>query len=377
MYTLIKFVLVSIAVAVYCGVMRVSATTRYEPRSLRGAGGGKEEGVCLTPEILARAQREVQEQIKVHERCQMTIDRLQEEISLLRAGSSIANPASSCLEIHRSQPNARSGFYWIQSPSDSQQSRPVQGFCDMQRRGCCGGGTSGGWLRVAYLDMTDTSHRCPSEWTEVTTIATTEPPMRACARNTPSSGCRSQTYDTKGVSYTQICGRVRGYQFCVSGAFAGFNINRSLTLDDAYVDGVSITRGMPRKHVWTLAIPETDFPGMSATISRCPCTTGQTEVPGIEIPPFVGADYFCESGSTGGVVQGCDLSLGRGVLAADPVWDGQDCRQQSMCCEFNSPPWFCKQLPDSTSDSIEVRLCADRGNMYKDVLVDQIEVYVR
>jgi hypothetical protein len=176
------------------------------------------------------------------------------------------------------------------------------------------------------------------------------------------------------VSYTQICGRVRGYQFCIPEAFGSFNNNQSLTINDAYVDGVSITRGSPREHVWTLAIAETDFPGVAAPTALCPCSSERISV---ETPPFVGSDYFCETGSSGGFVAGCDLSMGMGVFATDPLWDGQECNRQSTCCEFNSPPWFCRQLPESTSDSIEVRLCADQGNMDEDVLVELIELYIR
>lgn len=363
---LIKLALALQLTATACGAVRVSATTRYEPRPLTGGGNG---GACFSQETLAQAQRDIQEQIEIHEGCQANADRLEEEIRLLRAGSSRNNPATSCLEIHQAQPNARSGFYWIQSLSER---NPAEAFCDMQRTECCGMTSTGGWLRVAYLNMTDSSHRCPSEWTEVTN------PVRACARSTPSAGCRSETFDARGVSYTQICGRVRGYQFCTTEAFQGFNSNQSLTINDAYVDGVSITRGSPREHVWTFAIAETDFPGVASGTALCPCTSGATQqMSGVAIPPYVGSDYFCETGFGGGLIGSCDLSTGMGVIATDPLWDGQECNQLSTCCEFNGPPWFCKQLPESTSDSIEVRLCADQGNTDEDVLVELIELYIR
>ena len=362
MKTLIKFTLVLLTAAAWGAVM-VSATTHYEPRPLKGGEGGLRH----SQEILAQVQRDIQEQIEIHEGCQANADRLEEEIRLLRAGSSRIDPATSCMEIHQAQPNARSGFYWIQSSSERS---PAQAFCDMQRTECCGT-ISGGWLRVAYLNMTNSSHQCLSEWTEVTN------PVRACARNIPSAGCRSEIFNTRGVNYTQICGRVRGYQFCIPDAFGSFRNNQSLTINDAYVDGVSITHGSPREHVWTFAIAETDFPGVAARTALCPCTSGLTQISDDEIPPFVGNDYFCETGSSGGLPGSCDLSMGRGVFDMDPLWDDQQCNQASTCCEFNSPPWFCRQLPKSTSDSIEVRLCADRGNTDEDVLVELVELYVR
>ena len=331
----------------------------YKPRPLTG-------GACLSPETIAQAELDIQDQLEMREKCQGNVDSLREEIRQLRAGSSRDFPATSCLEIHQSQPNTRSGFYWIQS---SEERDPVQAFCDM-RRECCGT-TSGGWLRAAYLNMTNSSQQCPSQWTEVNNM------VRACVRNTPSAGCRSEVYDTNGVSYSQICGRVIGYQFCVANAFGSFSANQSLTINDVYVDGVSITRGSPREHVWTFAIAESDFPGAFRT-SLCPCTTGQVQVQDVEIPPFVGTDYFCESGFSGDRPS-CDFSTGLGIHYDDQVWDGQDCRQPSTCCEFNNPPWFCKQLPESTSDSIEVRLCIDhdRNDRFEEVLVELIEIYVR
>ena len=362
-YVLLKFILVITTAAKSC-VVRVSATNapiHYEPRPLEEGGG-----ICLSPEILAQAQKDVEEQLETREGCQANIDLLQEEIRLLRIGSSRDNPATSCLEIHQSQPNAGSGFYWIQSSSERS---PGQAFCDM-RRECCGT-TSGGWLRVAYLNMTNSSHQCPSEWREVNN------PVRACVKNTPSAGCRAEIYDTRGVSYTQICGRVIGYQFCIPDAFESFNNNQSITINDAYVDGVSITHGSPREHVWTFAIAESDFPGVPPVTSLCPCTSGQTQVTGVEIPPFVGSDYFCEAGFSGGLITTCDLDMGMGIFSRDPVWDGQECNQFSTCCEFNSPPWFCKRLPEPTHDSIEVRLCTNQDNMDEDVLVELIEIYVR
>ena len=41
----------------------------------------------------------------------------------------------------------------------------------------------------------------------------------------------------------------------------------------------------------------------------------------------------------------------------DPLWDGEGCRSTSTCCEFNTPPWFYKSLPQNSSDNLELRLC--------------------
>ena len=37
------------------------------------------------------------------------------------------------------------------------------------------------------------------------------------------------------------------------------------------------------------------------------------------------------------------------------------------------PPWFCKQLPQTTTDDIEVRICGDQGIANEDTPVELIE----
>ena len=326
----------------------------YTPRPLPGTS-------CPSSETIARAEQEIQEQLEILGSCEGSISLLEQEIALRRAGTSQELPATSCSQVRQIQPNADSGYYWIRP---TPREVPVQAFCDMSRV-CCGI-TSGGWLRVAYLDMTNASHQCPSQWREVNN------PVRACVKDAPS-GCASAFFDTLRVPYTQVCGRVIGYQYCTPNAFNDVN---GTTIDDAYVDGVSITQGSPRQHVWTFAIAESDFPGQAPASSVCPCTVGQTQMSGEEVPSFVAQDYFCEAGVGNETQPSCDLDLGLGVYESDPVWDGQNCRQgASTCCQFNNPPWFCKFL-DSSTNNLEVRLCADQEDD-QDVLVELIELYVR
>ena len=58
----------------------------------------------------------------------------------------------------------------------------------------------------------------------------------------------------------------------------------------------------------------------------------------------------------------------------DPLWDGQGCGRTSTCCEFNNPPWFCKQLPQSTTNDIELRICGDE---VASNLIEHVEIYIR
>ena len=131
-------------------------------------------------------------------------------IATLQLGT-ISYPVSSCSDIPQYQP---SGEYWIATNSTSS---PVQVYCDMDRTSCsCS--TTGGWMRVANLDMIDSNQNCPDGFRLVNR---TTPPMRTCGRPGPA-GCVSTTYPTYGVEYSRVCGRVIGYQDKSPDAFAPF-----------------------------------------------------------------------------------------------------------------------------------------------------------
>ena len=259
------------------------------------------------------------------------------------------NPASSCKMIPQ---DSLSGNYWIQNTDTGYASLE---YCDMTRT-CCN--STGGWMRVAHLDMTDPSNLCPTGFRNINS------PTRTCGR--PGSGCYSMTFPLDEISYSRVCGRVIAYQYYSSNAFASYFSNRARTIDDAYVDGVSLTHGHnPRKHIWTFA---NAYDENHSDSSRCPCTTASMFT-GI-IPPFVGDDYFCDTGS--------HYSTQKQFYYQDPLWDGGGCLGTSTCCEFNNPPWFCRKLPEPTADDIELRLCADGSYTNdEDIAIEVIELYVQ
>ena len=264
------------------------------------------------------------------------------------------NPVSSCSDISQDSP---SGEYWIQTCS---RNSPVQVYCDMNRT-CCS--TTGGWTRVANLDMTDPSQLCPDGFRLVNR---TTAPLRTCGRPVSINGaCLSTTFPVYGIEYTQVCGRIRAYQDQSPDAFAPYEFNTTLTIDDVYVDGIVLTHGQsPRQHIWTFAaaIYET-----LSDRSACPCTRTDIPYTGV-VPPFIGQDYFCETGSRD--------RFQKHFYANDPLWDGQGCGGTSTCCSFNNPPWFCKQLPQPTTDDIELRLCADQGISDEDTPLEIVELYI-
>ena len=81
--------------------------------------------------------------------------------------------------------------------------------------------------------------------------------------------------------------------------------------------------------------------------------------------------YFCEAGITSGNSEGVFYPDG------DPLWDGEDCRSGSTCCELHGPPYFCKSLTEPTTNDIEVRICADQQFSKEDTPIELIEIFVQ
>ena len=218
----------------------------------------------------------------------------------------------------------------------------------------CGG--TGGWRRVVYLDIRDPNTNCPSGW------QLTSHYKRTCGRvRTSSLSCDSVFFPVSGGDYTSVCGSIRAYQYNRTDAFEAYHDKNVTTIEGAYVAGVSFTHGNPRQHIWTFAAGSSE--DRPTRDDACPCDASIS----ITIPPFVGGDYFCESGVNSG--------SSRGFHPDDPLWDGEGCSSSSSCCSFNNPPYFIKQLPSPTSDPIEARLCRLDGD--EDSPVEFMELYVK
>jgi len=162
-------------------------------------------------------------------------------------------------------------------------------------------------MQVVDIDM-NKDENCPGTWVKTTN------PRRLCLGSL-AVGCASAHFYMKGVTYERICGQAKGYQKGTPDAFAP----RRSSVDSNYVDGISITIGSPRKHVWTHAVGHSD--DYNYLEWNCPCATH----PGPSPPVFVGNDYNCESGDVGtGDVNSYYMS--------DPLWDGSGCTAGNGCC---------------------------------------------
>ena len=280
-----------------------------------------------------------------------------EELLGLQNVSSLLNSISpvSCKDIKTVLPNSSSGYYYVNG-------RNI--YCNMDM--LCGSGE--GWTRLAYLDMSDATQSCPSGFKLYQ-----EGGVRACGRPSDFPSCTSITFPTNGLSYTQICGKVIGYQYASTDAIdPRLYINRfddeHNNLNSYYLDGVSITRGgSPREHVWSLI---SGFYSVIDEVTNCPCNTNSWQAG--QIQKFVGSHYYCESGNPS---SGWDYYF----YYADPLWDGQNCLSlEAPCCTNPNLPWFHRDYGNASStDYLELRICCDEGNSNEDVPVGMYELYIK
>ncbi len=247
-----------------------------------------------------------------------------------------------------------SGYYWINGPFG-----PVGVFCELNPEF----GESGGWVRIANVDMSEQTE-CP-EGLELLTD-----PARMC-RKPVESGCGSASFSTHGLTYSKVCGTVNGYQYYTTGAFYASFFGKGSTIDDYYVDGISLTHGhSPRKHIWTFASGVGE--GTVESYSNCPCSSPHCLYDYI-LPAFIGSDYFCETGN-----RGLWSDTPSQWFTEDLLWDGKGCGANSTCCGGRAGKrWFCKSLPEPTTDDIEIRLCTDEERTNEDVAVAVIELYIQ
>lgn len=282
-------------------------------------------------------------------------DEVTEELNfLLQAnflGKSEDFPADSCRQILDAVSNANSGKYWLRNPDGM----VFQAFCNMNL--VCGNST--GWMRVINLNISDPSQDCP-----LGNFRLASGPIRYCIRINNGFGCDSSVFSVHGMPYRHVCGRASGVQI---GSVDGFlDAHPVREIDTVYTDGVSLTYGsFPRKHIWTFAA------SLSEVFLNCPCSMEDGIPTNRSSPKFVGHNYFCESGAR-------TATIGNSAFPEDDLWDGEMCRGFELpCCTGNfNPPWFFRDLGETETSDIEMRLCIDQGTD-EDVGLKALEIYVQ
>ena len=221
----------------------------------------------------------------------------------------------------------------------------VRVFCDKGLQ--CVGGVTGGWMRVAY-----TYQECPSGFVE-----SNEDGLHQCRIR--ENRCFSVNYPTFNISYSTVCGVVEAYQVGSTDAFRGTS-DPANTIDSNYVDGVSLTHGTsPRQHIWTFAAALDRIGNSTSSGSYCPCQNTTHPQPDMLVPPFaiVGQDYVCDAAEDG--------------LQADLLWVRSGFGTDCLCCDSD----FYKQLPQPTTDDIEMRVCKDEDD--ENIGLSRVVIYVR
>ena len=302
-----------------------------------------------TAEALEQVKQELRDEIVALK--DEVIEALQESLKDDRTcrtqpGNSEACAATSCKEIIDKNPRASSGYYWVKA---YEVVNVTEVFCDFNLTHC---GTKG-WMKVADLNMNDPTQQCPQELRLITS------PKRLCGKSS-SQSCNSVSYSTHGVPYQKVCGQAVGYRYNTPDAFHGPDVD----VDQNYVDGISITYGHPRNHIWTYAA------AWGIHQHSCPCNTN----PAHQSPDFVGSDYYCETGYRAPGAPKYD-----GITYTNhPLWDGEDCQEtDAPCCQRPGLPWFCKELSEPTTEDIEVRVCTNQDLSDEDIRVELIELYTQ
>ena len=237
----------------------------------------------------------------------------------------------SCININTFSLPFRTGEYLIRNSDNTVNRMNCTIYtCD---------GVSGGWKRVAYLDVNDSSaSTCPNG------LQRRDSPLSCRITAATGGGCSAVTYAIND-NYKCIFGRINALQVGTPDGFQRHGLSRpktSPTINDNYVDGVSLTHGSsPRIHIWTYA---------ATTPSCTSCST--------RFPAFLNSSqYTCDANS------GCSLNKVCGNL----LWNGNECVGTTT---------FYRQLPQPTSDDIEMRVCRDEGRSNEDFLLTFIEIYI-
>ena len=229
---------------------------------------------------------------------------------------------SPCAGILHRNPSSPSGYYRV--VTNCTGARLV--YCDMSLT--CGGIT-GGWMRIAQLDP----QHCPTGFTNTSFNG-----AQTCIPQNQSSGCTSVSFNTSGIPYSKVCGRIRGNGIGIVDGFYENGMIRGSSVEDNYLDGVSITSS--GTHVWSFVA------GSCSGACFLQHRLG-----------FVGNDFSCES-------SGCSSDS----TCVSSLWDQDDCRV--------AMPFFFKTLSTSTSADVTMSVCRDETRDNEDIALTEAELYV-
>lgn len=208
----------------------------------------------------------------------------------------------------------------------------------------CGTYTSS-WREIAYIDTTVATANDQCQQYGLRRVYSDEKQV-ACGKPVEKN-CSVHVFDING-KYSHVCGRVRGYQLKETRGFEVEPDENKKNINSRYADGVLITRGNPRQHLWTYAA--------STPKDNCPCKNTAERDP--YIPLVSGANYSCESTRT-------DWN--------QPLWDRPEHTVEDENCKGHVNGWFYRNV-EETNESIEVRWC---GPEKDDIVTDKLQIWVQ
>jgi len=224
----------------------------------------------------------------------------------------------SCLDIARSNSSLGSGNYTVISTIGES----ITVYCDMIRTF---GGNSTGWMKVAELDV----NNCPeNSFTKHVNSSNT------CVVN-GTEYCTIIGYQLKGIQYTKVTGRVRGYINGSVECFQPYNYTTEHEEHRIYQDGVIITSA--EQHIWSFA-------------AGCDCNNISNK------PDIVGEDFTADEVTM--------TESGDGFQ--NLLWESQQCSQNST--------WFLKVLTTPAFNNITVTFC---HNQDTELAIKVLELYVQ
>ena len=276
-------------------------------------------------------------------------------------GLSYSNPIERCSEVIEENSHSSDGWYWIRDASNNDLP-PHLMMCFLRGHAQCGDGV---WMRIGYFDPHKPLAECPDPLMRLVVNGSSY-----CMRH--ASGCDSVFFDVLGTNYSEICGRIVAKQYGNMNAFSSAlgHASPSDTVDDAYAEGILITRGSPRQHVWTYTIADVANPSSKYNDDDvCPCT-GHDSAP--QPPSFFGSDYYCDSANDAG-------RNAERRLYSKELWNRQGpiCNVNASCCHNPDQPWFKKKVAEPVSDDIELRWCASESVAAEGTATQLVELYIR
>lgn len=155
------------------------------------------------------------------------------------------------------------------------------------------------------------------------------------------------------LPFTRIAGRIEAL---ARGDLEAFSVGVAASLDNTYVDGISITVGEPRTHVFTLGV------GTANSAGACPCNNG------VAPPAYVGAAMLCEDRPPSAEAEG-EFDIENALFDDDA--------RNAACNMSFAPNEFDITLPAPSTGPIEIRVMVDGDDAQEAILLQRLDISVK